>query len=221
MWLYSLSMDVQGAIIEKLSGQSLPDFFRTRIFAPLGMDDTAFFVPQEKVSRLATLYQFSTKRGLVALEKPPLLGDNLSPPTVPSGGGGLVSTLDDYARFGQMLLNRGELDGARVVSPEAIALMSRNHLSDAIIHGGFGIGNQSIRPGCGYGFNCAVFYDPQTAGLPVGKGSFQWDGAAGTWFWVDPENDLIFVGMIQRLAMSIDLAYPQKVTQQLLAGAIT
>jgi CubicO group peptidase (beta-lactamase class C family) len=219
-WLYSLAMDVQGAIIETLSGQKLSDFMRARIFAPLGMIDTGFFVPPENVNRLATLYRTSRTDGLVAMDRPPMLGDNLSAPTVPSGGGGLVSTLDDYARFAQMLLNKGELDGARILSPQAVAQMSRNHLSDALINGGFGVGAQSIRPGFGYGYNCAVFTDPVRAGLPVGKGTFQWDGAAGTWFWVDPENDLIFVGMIQRLSMMLDQANPQQVTQRLLAGAI-
>jgi CubicO group peptidase (beta-lactamase class C family) len=219
-WLYSLAMDVQGAIIETLSGQKLSDFMRARIFAPLGMIDTGFFVPPENVNRLATLYRTSRTDGLVAMDRPPMPGYNLSAPTVPSGGGGLVSTLDDYARFAQVLLNKGELDGARILSPQAVAQMSRNHLSDALINGGFGVGAQSIRPGFGYGYNCAVFTDPVRAGLPVGKGTFQWDGAAGTWFWVDPENDLIFVGMIQRLSMMMDQANPQQVTQRLLAGAI-
>jgi CubicO group peptidase (beta-lactamase class C family) len=219
-WLYSLAMDVQGAIIEALSGQKLADFMRARIFEPLGMSDTGFFVPPENVGRLATLYRTSRTDGLVAMDRPPMLGDNLSPPTVPSGGGGLVSTLDDYARFAQMLLNKGELGGARILSPQAVTLISRNHLSNALINGGFGVGSQIIRPGFGYGYNCAVFTDPVKAGLPVGKGTFQWDGAAGTWFWVDPENDLIFVGMIQRLSMMMDQANPQQVTQRLLAGAI-
>ncbi len=219
-WIYSLAMDVQGAIIEALTGESLADFMRTRLFEPLGMIDTGFFAPPEKKHRLATLYRTSSKGGLVALERPPMLGDNLSAPRVPSGGGGLVSTLDDYARFAQMLLNKGELDGKRIVSPEAIALMSTNHLSDALINGGFGIGAQTIRPGFGYGYNCAVFTDPVAAGLPVGKGTFQWDGAAGTWFWVDPANDLIFVGMIQRFALLPDLVNPQQLTQRLLADAI-
>jgi CubicO group peptidase (beta-lactamase class C family) len=219
-WIYSLSMDVQGAIIEALSGEPLADFMRRRIFEPLGMIDTGFFVPPQDVGRLATLYRTSRTKGLVAMERRPMLGDNLSPPSVPSGGGGLVSTLDDYARFAQMLLNKGELGGKHVVSAQAIALMSENHLSDALINGGFGIGAISIRPGFGYGFNCAVFTDPDKAGLPVGKGTFLWDGAAGTWFWVDPVNDLIFVGMIQRFTNQPDFVNPQQLTQRLLADAI-
>ena len=219
-WLYSLSMDIQGAIIEALTGERLSDFMRTRIFEPLGMVDTGFWVRPEKRERLAVLYRFSGKRGLVAMERPPMLGDNLSDPAVPSGGGGLVSTLDDYARFAQMLLNKGELGGTRALSPEAVALMSSNHLSEALINGGFGVGHQQIRPGFGYGYNCAVFTDPEKAGQPVGKGTFQWDGAAGTWFWDDPANDLILVGMIQRLSQVPDHVNPQHLTQKLLAGAI-
>ncbi|HEX4301372.1 MAG TPA: serine hydrolase domain-containing protein [Rhizomicrobium sp.] len=219
-WLYSLSMDVQGAILEALTGESLPDFMRRHIFEPLGMVDTAFYAPPDKVARLATLYRTSKSRGLVELEKPPMLGDNLSPPTVPSGGGGLVSTLDDYARFAQMLLDKGSFNGVRVLSPEAVALMSANHLPDWMLEKGFGVGAMQIRPGFGYGYNCAVFTDPVKAGLPVGKGTFEWDGAAGTWFWVDPANDLIYVGMIQRFAVTEGVANTQQLTQRLLADAI-
>jgi len=219
-WVYSVSMDVQGAIIEAITGESLADFMRTRMFEPLGMVDTGFFVPESQRHRLATLYRFSKSRGLAPLDRPPMLGDNLSPPNVPSGGGGLVSTLDDYARFAQMLLNKGELAGVRVLSPEAVAIMTANHLPDRLMTGAFGVGHQWMRPGFGYGYNGAVFTDPDKAGLPVGKGTYQWDGAAGTWFWVDPENDLIFVGMIQRLSMVMDLQNPQQLAQKLLAGGI-
>ena len=220
-WIYSLAMDVQGAIIEALTGQSLAAFMQEKIFGPLGMVDTGFFAPPDKASRLAKLYRSSTRSdGLVSLDRPPILGDNLSPPAVPSGGGGLVSTLDDYARFAQLLLNRGELGGVRVISPEAVALMASNHLSDDLINGGFGVGAMAIRPGFGYGYNGAVFTDPKKAGLPVGRGTYEWDGAAGTWFWVDWANDLIFVGMIQRFEISGKMANAQQLTQKLLAAAI-
>ncbi len=220
-WIYSLSMDVQGAIIEKLTGQSLADFMRTRIFEPLGMVDTGFYAPEEKHARLATLYR-TRDGGLEALDKPPpmMSTDNLSPPKIDGGGGGLVSTLDDYARFAQMLLNKGELDGKRIVSEDAIKLMSTNHLPEWMLKAGFGVGAMQIRPGFGYGYNCAVFTDPDAAGLPVGKGTFEWDGAAGTWFWVDPVNDLIFVGMIQRFQLDPSMQNAQQLTQKLLAPAI-
>ncbi len=216
-WLYSLSMDLQGAIIEKLSGQTLPDFMQSRIFGPLGMTDTAFHTPPEKQHRRATVYRMSQSRGLVPVEQP-LLPEYEAPPGMASGGGGLVSTAHDYARFAQMLLNRGEFGGVRIVSEAALALQMSNHLSDEIIAGGFGIGLQQIRPGYGHGFDGAVFTDPVAAGIPVGRGTYQWDGAAGTWFWVDPVNDLLYVGLIQRMAEASP--HLQAITQTLMAGAI-
>ncbi len=218
-WLYSIAMDVQGAIIEALSGMPLAEFMRKRIFEPLGMVDTGFYAPPEKQARLATLYRQSRKHGLVPLER---FGhfDHLSPPAAPGGGGGLVSTLDDYARFAQMLLNKGELGGVRIVSEAAVAEMTANHLPDWMLDAGFGIGFMRIRPGFGYGYNGAVFTDPVAAGLPVGRGTYEWDGAAQTWFWVDYENDLIFVGMVQRLSMMLDQTNCQQLTQKLLADAI-
>ena len=117
-----------------------------------------------------------------------------------------------------MLLNGGELGGARIVSPGALKLQMSNHLSDEIMAGGFGVGHQQIRPGYGHGFDGAVFTDPAKAGIPVGQGTYQWDGAAGTWFWVDPVNDLLYVGLIQRMA---DNSPPlQAITQTLMAEAI-
>ena len=216
-WQYSISMDVQGAIIEKLSGQSLPDFMESRIFAPLGMVDTAFHTPPEKASRLATLYRMSKTKGLTATSNP-MLRDFDAPPSLASGGGGLVSTVSDYARFAQMLLNGGELNGARVVSAEALKLMMSNHLPDEMLATRYGVGHQQIRPGFGYGFNGAVFTDPAAAEVPVGLGTYHWDGAAGTWFWVDPTHDLLYVGLIQLLS---ETAPPlQKMTQTMMADAI-
>ncbi|MGH6972705.1 MAG: serine hydrolase domain-containing protein, partial [Caulobacteraceae bacterium] len=217
-WIYSLSMDLQGAIIEKLSGMSLPDFYRTRIFEPLGMVDTAFHTPPEKRARLASLYRWSPKRKTL-VEAKTILGDDYDkPPALALGGGGLVSTAADYAKFAQMLLNGGEAGGRRIVSAEALKLQMSNHLSEAIMGGGFGVGLQQIRPGYGYGFDGSVFTDPAAAGVPVGKGTYQWDGAAGTWFWVDPVNDLLYVGLIQLFSES---QRPfQKITQTMMADAI-
>jgi CubicO group peptidase (beta-lactamase class C family) len=120
-------------------------------------------------------------------------------PTMPSGGGGLVSTAEDYYRFAQMLANGGELEGKRILAPATVRLMTSNHLPANLLTGEFGIGQHIMRPGFGYGFNCAVVFDPAEAALPDGKGTFFWDGAAGTWFWVDPTNDIVFVAMIQRM----------------------
>ena len=120
-------------------------------------------------------------------------------PAMPSGGGGLVSTAEDYYRFAQMLGNRGELNGVRILAPSTVHLMASNHVPDSLLTGEYHIGLQVLRPGFGYGYNGAVVFDPPEANLPEGKGTYFWDGAAGTWFWVDPTNDIVFVGMIQRM----------------------
>ena len=216
-WRYSIGMDVQGALIERLTGQSLPDFMQARIFGPLGMTDTAFHTPPEKADRLAALYLKAGDAPLTAIANP-LRPDCDAPPALAMGGGGLVSTIGDYARFAQMLLNKGELDGQRIISPQAATLMMSNHLPDALMEKGFVAGHQRIRPGFGFGFNGVVFTDPEAAGVPVGKGTYHWDGAAGTFFWVDPANDLLFVAMTQHLSYT---APPlQALTQALMADAI-
>jgi len=194
-WAYSVSMDVQGYIVEKLSGQRLPDYFEEHIYKPLGMKDSGFYVPAEKKSRFVTMYRGNDKGQLEAME----FGDYSAQPTMPSGGGGSVTTAEDYYRFATMLANGGELNGVRVLSPASVQLMSTNHLAASLLTGEFSIGPHTMRPGFGYGYNCAVEFDPQVANLPDGRGTFFWDGAAGTWFWVDPTNDVVFVGMIQRL----------------------
>lgn len=215
-WDYSVSMDIQGYIIEKLSGQSLPDFMRDHIFTQLGMKDAGFYVPAQKRSRFATLYFDDGHANLQADSSHGSgVNDYASQPTEPSGGGGLVSTAEDYLRFAQMLGDNGELNGVRILAPSTVTLLTSNHLSPALLAGGFHIGMQTMRPGFGYGYDCAVNYDPSIADLPDGKGTFHWDGLAGTWFWVDPTNDLVFIGMIQRIHgsepnleyMSHDLVY--------------
>ena len=216
-WRYSVAMDVQGAIIERLTGQTLQDFMQERLFGPLGMLDTAFYTPPEKAARRSGLYQAGEDRVLKPAERSPF-PDASSPPGFASGGGGLISTAPDYARFAQMLLNRGEFGGRRLISEGAVELMMTNQLSDAMLEQRFGVGAQQLRPGFGYGYNGVVFTDPDLCGIPVGKGSYHWDGAAGTWFWVDPVNDLLFVGMIQLFSMNAPRF--QAETQTLMAGAI-
>jgi CubicO group peptidase (beta-lactamase class C family) len=199
-WLYSMSMDIEGYIIEKLSGESLPEFMRQHIFEPLGMKDAGFFVPERKRSRFATNYRTDDEGHVVPIsgESAPH-GNYAAEPRLASGGGGLVSTAEDYYRFAEMLSHNGELGGQRILAPATVKLMTSNHLAAKILTGEFGIGQHVMRPGFGYGFNCAVVFDPAEAGLPDGKGTFFWDGAAGTWFWVDPTNDVVFIAMIQRM----------------------
>lgn len=199
-WTYSVSMDIEGYIVEKLSGQSLPDFMRDNIYAPLGMRDAGFYVPADKRSRFATNYYWDGKNGIT--DRPagnlPVSGYETQP-TLASGGGGMVSTTEDYYRFAQMLANGGELDGKRILAPATVHLMTSNHLAPDLLTGQFSIGHAVMRPGFGYGFNGAVEFDPAEANLPDGKGTYTWDGAAGTWFWIDPVNDVVFIGMIQRI----------------------
>ena len=199
-WTYSISMDIEGYLVEKLSGQTLPDFMREHIYAPLEMKDAGFFVPAEKRARFATNYR-DDPQGQFGPTVPGQAApaDYATQPPLASGGGGMVSTAMDYYRFAQMLGNGGELDGKRILAPATVKLMTTNHLPEEILTGKFGIGQHIMRPGFGYGFNCAVVFDPSEANLPDGKGTFFWDGAAGTWFWVDPTNDVVFVSMIQRM----------------------
>ena len=199
-WTYSASMDIEGYIIEKLTGQTLPDFMKEHIFKPLDMEDTDFYVPADKRARFATNYEDNAEGHLV----PTQAGggapkDYMTEPAMPSGGGGSVTTITDYYRFAQMMAHGGALDGNRILSPASVTLMTTNHLRPVQLTGQFGIGQSVMRPGFGYGFNCAVIFDPPTAELPDGMGTWFWDGAAGTWFWVDPTNDIVFVAMIQRM----------------------
>jgi CubicO group peptidase (beta-lactamase class C family) len=200
-WTYSMSMDVEGYIVEKLSGKSLPDFMRENIFNPLGMKDAGFYVPAEKRDRFSAVYTTGPNGDLVAAASSSSgrATDYTAEPGMPSGGGGMVSTAADYYRFAQMLLDGGQLDGKRILAPATVKLMTSNHIPTELLTGQFGIGSQIMRPGLGYGYNCAVVFDPPEANLPEGKGTFYWDGAAGTWFWVDPTNDVVFIGMIQRM----------------------
>ncbi len=216
-WRYSVSMDVQGAIVERLTGQTLQDFMQERLFGPLGLADTAFFTPPAKAARRATVYQGGPDSALKPAERTPF-PDAVQPPAFASGGGGLISTAPDYARFAQMLLDKGEFDGKRLISEAAVKLMMTNQLSEEMLEQRFGVGAQQLRPGFGYGYNGVVFTDPDLCGIPVGKGSYHWDGAAGTWFWVDPVNDLLFVGMIQLMSMNAPPFQAQ--TQTLMADAI-
>ena len=196
-WVYSISVDIQGYLVERISGKPFADFLKERVFVPLGMKDTAFFVSDDKLPRLATVYVGDPKgSGLTVVPNDPNI---TKPPGFPSGGAGLYSTAADYLRFAQMLLNGGELNGVRILSPSSVELMRSNHLPERLMTGKYGIGWYRMQPGLGFGYDFAVFEDPIKIGSTAGKGSFLWDGVAGTWFWIDPTNDLIFVGMIQRM----------------------
>ena len=190
-WVYSVSADIQGYLVEKLSGRSLPDFLQTRIFDPLNMRDTGFSVPQDKRNRFAKLYAFDEKTHSLHPASSEMFGvrDYTLPVSFPSGGAGLVSTARDYMRFCQMLLNGGSLGGARILAPGTVNLIRANHLPAGV----------TFAPGSGFGLDFAVTNDPVAAGTLAGKGTYFWGGAAGTWFWIDPENDIVYISMIQRI----------------------
>jgi CubicO group peptidase (beta-lactamase class C family) len=195
-WVYSVSVDIQGYLVEKLSGKPFADFVRERIFLPLGMKDTGFYVPTDKLDRVASVYQGDAVGDSAKMPKDPGISQ---PPGLPSGGGGLYSTAADYLRFAQMVLNGGELNGVRLVAPSSIELMRTNHVSDEVKNARkFGIGLYQMQPGLGFGYDFAILEDPLKLGSTAGKGTFLWDGVAGTWFWIDPTNDVVFIGIIQR-----------------------
>ena len=197
-WIYSISVDVQGHLVEHLSGQPLADFFRDRIFDPLRMTDTAFYVPQEKLSRLAAIHApgedgalgRAPDGGFGLLDPDPTVA-----PSLPLGGAGLFSTAEDYARFAQMLANNGELNGKRILAPRTVKMMGTSHLSPEA--------EATMTPGLGFGLDFAVVLDAAAAGVPTPEDSYYWSGAAGTWFWIDPVTDLVFVGMIQHQGQAI------------------
>lgn len=185
-WVYSISVDVQGYLVELLSGQPFDEFLQERLFDPLGMNDTAFFVSADKADRFARQYRPSSDGKLNRTDS----GAFLKKPKFLSGGGGLTSTAADYMKFAQMHLNKGMHDGQRILSEEAIELMRSNQLPDAVS----GIGQ--IYPGNVFGLDFAIVNNSEAyQGAPVG--THWWWGIAGSWFWIDPVENIVMIGMIQ------------------------
>ena len=217
-WVYSVSVDIQGYLVEKLSGKTFPEFLRTRLFEPLGMIDTGFSVPAEKLSRVATIYSYDkAKAGLVGEPIDPTISKM---PGLPSGGGGLYGTAADYFRFAQMLLNGGEYGGKRILKKESVEMMRTNVLSTEALNSNSGIGPARFSPAQGFGYDFAVVLDPDAAKRQVGKNSYWWWGIAGTWFWIDPTNDVVFVGIIQRRGAVPGAANHEDVSRRVIAEAL-
>lgn len=199
-WSYSASVDVQGYVIQQISGMPFGEFLETRLFSPLGMTDTGFYVPAGDRDRFSDVFTYAPDHpelGLVKFDEPWV---QFREETVgmQSGGGGLVGTMDDYTRFCQMLLNGGELDGARILSPKTVELMRTNMLPDGAKLFSDGAQQNLKTDGLGFGLNVGLVLDPEASEMAQAAGSYFWGGAAGTWFWIDPENDLFFIGLIQR-----------------------
>jgi CubicO group peptidase (beta-lactamase class C family) len=191
-WDYGLSTDVLGRVVEVISGQSLDAFFAERIFKPLYMADTGFYVPESKWDRLATLYMPNPDGTIQRVPGGPQ--DSFrKPPVILNGGGGLTSTALDYAQFLQMLLNGGNLGDERLLSPKTVDLMRSNHLGDIPVIGGL------LAAGHGFGLTFAVSLGPGRTGLLPPAGQYRWGGYAGTSFWIDPKEEMIGVFMIQIL----------------------
>jgi CubicO group peptidase (beta-lactamase class C family) len=189
---YGLSIDVLGRLVEVTSGKPLDQFFQERIFGPLGMKDTAFFVPEEKWNRLAVLWTPKKGGGIDRFMGGPQ--DNYKKkPTLLLGGAGTVSTLDDYARFVTMLLNNGELDGVRILGRKSVELMRSDHL------GSLAHGDKSLQPGYGFGLTFAVNLGPGKSATVGSEGEYYWGGAAGTSFWIDPKEHMVGVFLINVL----------------------
>ncbi|MBI1340309.1 serine hydrolase [bacterium] len=196
-WYYSIAVDLQGAIVERLSGMPFDAYLERHIFRPAGMTDTSFVVAEADRARLATVYTWDRQSGGLNFFPDDPTRDFFKADHIPSGGGGLVSTMRDYARFCQMLLNGGEINGRRLLKPESIALMTQNHIGDLRLYSDGTSANSGL-PGTGFGLDFAVVTDPAALDSKQGVGSYYWSGIAGTWFWIDPTNDLFFIGMIQR-----------------------
>ena len=203
-WVYGYNTDILGAMIEKISGQTLGEFLTERLFEPLGMNDTHFFLPDGKLGRLATVY--SSVGDGSSFEKAPEPGHMVGqghyvngPRKAFSAGAGLLSTATDYATFLQMMLNGGELDGTRILSRKTVESMLSDHL-----------GGIPFRPGQGFGLGFSITHDPAAAGLPGSAGEFGWGGAYHSTYWADPKEEMVVVYLTQ-IIPAIGLDDQQKV----------
>jgi CubicO group peptidase (beta-lactamase class C family) len=187
-WRYGPGVEIQGYLIEKWSGKDLSDFLVERLFAPMGLQDTGFFIDPSKTSRVTKLHsamfgQLSSTAANTATSKP----RRLSP------SGGLLSTAEDYFKICQMILNGGSYKGTQFLKPETVKLMHANVMEPDV---GVKFGGTNGK-GVGFGIDFAIILDPVVSRNAMPAESFYWGGAYGTWFWIDPKNEVVFVGMIQ------------------------
>ena len=222
-WIYSVATDVVGRLIEVVSGQRYADFVRQRILTPLKMNDTDFLVPEAKRERFVPCYVL--KDGRLDLFDDSEGSKFLAPPALESGGGGLVGTASDYLRFCRMLLNTGELDGARLLSPKTVTLMTANHLPDgkeiADLSPAADAFNESGYRGVGFGLGVAVTLDPVRMGIPGTAGEFAWGGMASTAFFVDPKENMAVIFMTQVIADTARRVRLRRDLRTLIYGAMT
>ena len=204
-WTYGLSYDVLGAVAEKISGQNYAEFLKAQIFEPLEMDDTFFYLPGDKRDRFPTnhVWNYETSELAVFPDDDPL-NHSYNGSMFYAGGHGLVSTIGDYMKFLEMLRRGGSLNGVRLLSPKTIQFMTTNHLPAATSSATSGASTTldlpGVAKGLGFGIGFGVFGDPAIAGIISSPGTYFWGGHAGTIFWVDPEEDLVAIGMLQLIA---------------------
>ena len=219
-WNYSVSTDVIGYLVGKITGKPFEQFLQERIFDPLGMTDTGFFVPSDKAHRFAACYAADGKGGLT-LQDDPATSSFLSPPSMISGGGGLCSTTADYLTFCRALLNGGALGDVRLLSPKTIALMTSNHLPGGrdLTEMSKSMFSEASYAGIGFGLGFSVTMNPAKTMIPGSAGEYAWGGAASTAFLIDPAEQLIAIFMTQLLPSS---AYPiRRELRTMLYSAIT
>jgi len=200
-WNYSIATDVLGHLVAVISGQGFGEFLHERVIAPLGMIDTAFHVPEAKHARFAANYGRG-KDGALALIDDPATSSYLKPRQICSGGGGLVSTIGDYMRFCQMMLNKGELDGTRLLGRKTVELMMSNHLRGDMAAMGQPRFSESSYEGIGFGLGFSVMLDPARAQILGTPGECAWGGAASTAFWIDPAEELAVIMLTQLMPSS-------------------
>ncbi|MGD9803719.1 MAG: serine hydrolase domain-containing protein [Hyphomicrobiaceae bacterium] len=203
-WNYSISTDVLGYLVEVISGVPFETFLKQKVIDPLKLVDTDFYVPEDKHARLASNYAVDGKGGIQEIDDP-TKSRYLRPRNVNSGGGGLVSTAADYARFCQFMLNKGELDGVRLLGRKTVELMTTNHLKGDMADMGTPRFSETTYEGIGFGLGFSVMIDPAKAQILGTPGEYAWGGAASTAFWIDPKEDLFVVFLTQLMPSS---AYP-------------
>jgi CubicO group peptidase (beta-lactamase class C family) len=197
-WNYSVSTDIVGHLVELISGERFDEYLRRHVFEPLGMVDSGFFVPEEKLGRFAACYRRGAGKQLLLMDDPRRSAYS-RPPQLLGGGGGLVSTAADYLRFCRMLLGGGELDGVRLLGRKTIELMTRNHLpgGEDLTQTAVGMFSETTMRGTGFGLGFSVMLDPVAAGVVGSPGTYAWGGAASTIFWIDPAEELIVIFLTQ------------------------
>lgn len=206
-WVYSVAVDIQGYLIEKWTGMQLGDFLQERIFDPLGMDQTMAWVPPDQAGLLANVYTHN-ENGDRKVFDGEFATNHYRAPGAFSGGGQLISTSDDYWRFCQMLLNGGEFDGVRYLSPLTVEMMSSNRLQEPA----------SLPNGAGFGLNFGVTVDNTKGKYPTSNGEYYWGGLASTVFWIDPEEEMVAIMMTQYLPYNGD--YYRDLMHRLVRAAI-